>query len=163
MSFSRSIKIDATEQGDNCRCVSEIRNLVGEIVTTTFRPYLTEELRWRVIGRLEAGQTRRNITETPAELRFSLAASPGRLVSRSTVRRRLHECGLYSRRPAICIPLYHSGNIIAHNYRDDILNAYVCPHAGTIGGAFVQQDHNARPHRAHIVDAYLKQETIQRM
>ncbi|GFX33139.1 hypothetical protein TNCV_5043061 [Trichonephila clavipes] len=40
-------------------------------------------------------------TATPAELRSSLAASSGKLESRSTVRRRLHERSLYARQPAV--------------------------------------------------------------
>ena len=48
---------------------------------------------------------RRYSTATPILLRSSLAAAAGRLVSMSTVRRRLHEGGVYARRPAICVPL----------------------------------------------------------
>ncbi|KFM63970.1 Transposable element Tcb2 transposase, partial [Stegodyphus mimosarum] len=51
----------------------------------------------------------------------------------------------------------------AQVYRDDILDAYVCPFAGAIGDAFLLQDDNARPHRARIIDDYLQQETIIRM
>ncbi|GFT45459.1 hypothetical protein TNCV_349281 [Trichonephila clavipes] len=35
------------------------------------------------------------------------------------------------------------------------------PNALDIGDAFLLQDDNTRPHMAHIVDAYLQQETIQ--
>lgn len=59
--------------------------------------------------------------------------------------------------------VFPRGNVNAHTYRDDILDAYVHPYAGAIGDAFVLQDDNARPHRARIVDVYLEQETIQRM
>ena len=48
-------------------------------------------------------------------------------------------------------------------YRDDILDDFVCLHAAAIGDAFLLQDHNARPHRARIVDDYLQQETIMLM
>ncbi|GBL90629.1 hypothetical protein AVEN_219300-1 [Araneus ventricosus] len=51
----------------------------------------------------------------------------------------------------------------AQTYRDDILDAYVRPYAGTIGNDFLLQDDNARLHRACIVDDYLQQETIQCM
>lgn len=123
----------------------------------TSRHHLPAELRWRAIGRLEAGQrqtdvarwlnvspsvvhrlwrqfqttdsasrrfsqgrptattsaddryltlcARRNRTATPTQLLSSLAAATGRLVSTSTVRRRLHGGGLYARRPATCVPL----------------------------------------------------------
>ncbi|KFM57061.1 Transposable element Tcb2 transposase, partial [Stegodyphus mimosarum] len=187
---------------------------------------------------------RRNRTSTPTLLRSSLAAATGSFVSALTVLRRLHEGGLYGRRPAICAPLtsrhrrdrlqwarqhvhwtpdqwwavlftnessfsleidssyliwrelgtrYHPSNIRerdaygrgrvcvwdgislggrtyihvfprenvnAQVYRDDILDAYVRPYAGTIGDVFLLQDDNARPHRVRIVDDYLLQETI---
>ena len=48
-------------------------------------------------------------------------------------------------------------------YRDGILDSYVRPYAEAIGDAFLLEDDNARPHRAHIVDVYLQQETILRM
>ncbi|GFT43457.1 hypothetical protein TNCV_815081 [Trichonephila clavipes] len=50
------------------------------------------------------------------------------------------------------------GNVKAHTYREDILDACVRPYDRVIGDVFVLQDDNARPHRAHIVDAYLEQE-----
>ncbi|GFW22441.1 DDE_3 domain-containing protein [Trichonephila clavipes] len=55
--------------------------------------------------------------------------------------------------------VFSHGNLNTHTYRDDILDAYVRPCAGSIGESFVLQDDNARPHR----DAYLEQETIQRI
>jgi transposase len=121
------------------------------------RNHLTEEFRWRAIGRLEAGQSQaevarwlnvsrsvvprlwnqfqqsqtasrryspgrpritsarddrylrisalRNMRDTPTQLRYALSSSTGTLVSASTVRRRLHEGGLYARRPVVCVPL----------------------------------------------------------
>ncbi|KFM60768.1 Transposable element Tcb1 transposase, partial [Stegodyphus mimosarum] len=47
----------------------------------------------------------RNRTASRTLLRSSLAAATERAVSTSTVRRRLHEGGLYARRPAICMLL----------------------------------------------------------
>ena len=47
---------------------------------------------------------RKNRSATPNLLRSSLAAAYGRLVSTSTVRRRLEEGGLYARWPSICVP-----------------------------------------------------------
>ncbi|KFM73633.1 hypothetical protein X975_22664, partial [Stegodyphus mimosarum] len=40
---------------------------------------------------------RRNRTATPTLLRSSLAAATGKLASMSTMRRRIHENGLYAR------------------------------------------------------------------
>ncbi|KFM76534.1 hypothetical protein X975_13757, partial [Stegodyphus mimosarum] len=47
----------------------------------------------------------RNRTATPTLIRSSLAATTGRLVSTSTVHRRLHKGGLHVRQPAICVTL----------------------------------------------------------
>ncbi|GFY21326.1 transposable element Tcb2 transposase [Trichonephila clavipes] len=118
---------------------------------------LPESMIWRVIGRLESGQTkrsvadavgvarsvvarlwnrfqetgnvrrrpgagrprattstddryiqltaRRNRTENSAQLQRQLLLATGRRVSSQTVRNRLHEGGLYARRPMVCIPL----------------------------------------------------------
>ncbi|GFS94316.1 HTH_Tnp_Tc3_2 domain-containing protein [Trichonephila clavipes] len=118
---------------------------------------LLESMTWRVIGRLESGQTqrsvadavgvarsvvarlwnrfqgtgnvrrrpgagrlrattstddryiqltaRRNRTENATQLQRQLFLATGRRVSSQTVRNRLHEGGLYARRPMVCIPL----------------------------------------------------------
>ncbi|GFY32512.1 HTH_Tnp_Tc3_2 domain-containing protein [Trichonephila clavipes] len=98
---------------------------------------LPESMAWRVIGRLESGQTqrsvadavgvarsvvarlwnrfkkqemlnltaRRNRTENTTQLQRQLLLATGRRVSSQTVRNRLHEEGLYARRPMVCIPL----------------------------------------------------------
>ncbi|GBM23220.1 hypothetical protein AVEN_159896-1 [Araneus ventricosus] len=44
---------------------------------------------------------------TKSDISGQMAKSTGRLVSTSTVRGRLHECGLYARRPepVVCVPL----------------------------------------------------------
>ncbi|KFM70892.1 hypothetical protein X975_22457, partial [Stegodyphus mimosarum] len=58
---------------------------------------------------------------------------------------------------------YHPSNIDerdAYRRGSDILDAYVHPYTGVIGDAFLLQDDNARPHRAHIVDDCLQQEAI---
>ena len=59
--------------------------------------------------------------------------------------------------------VFPRGVVNAQVYRDDIFDAYVRPYAGAIDDAFLLQDDNARPHRAHIVDDFLQQETIMRM
>ncbi|GFX06087.1 transposable element Tcb2 transposase [Trichonephila clavipes] len=96
---------------------------------------LPESMAWRVIGRLESGQTqrsvadavgvvrsvvarlwnrfqetgnlttRRNRTENATQLQRQLLLATGRRVSSQTVRNRLHEGGLYARRPMVGIPL----------------------------------------------------------
>ncbi|GFU50666.1 transposable element Tcb2 transposase [Trichonephila clavipes] len=118
---------------------------------------LPESMAWRVIGRLEFGQTQRSVadavgvarsvvarlwnrfqetenvrrrpgagrprtttstndryiqltahrnrTENATQLQRQLLLATGRRVSSQTVRNRLHEGGLYARRPMVCIPL----------------------------------------------------------
>lgn len=48
---------------------------------------------------------KRQRTATPTQLSRDLAAATGTSISSKTVSRRLHERGLYARKPAICIPL----------------------------------------------------------
>ncbi|GFW24415.1 HTH_Tnp_Tc3_2 domain-containing protein [Trichonephila clavipes] len=90
---------------------------------------LPESMAWRVIGRLESGQTQRgvadavgvarsvvarlwnrlqetgNVRRRPGQLQRQLLLATGRRVSSQTVRNRLHEGGIYARRPMVCIPL----------------------------------------------------------
>ncbi|GBM64168.1 Transposable element Tcb2 transposase [Araneus ventricosus] len=107
---------------------------------------LDDGMRWRIVGRLEAGQSqvvvcnlwkqfqdtgsierkpgkgrpratkaiedrylsiiaRRNRGATASQLSRDLYASSGTRVSRMTVCKRLHETGLFARRPAVCVPL----------------------------------------------------------
>ncbi|GFT75003.1 HTH_Tnp_Tc3_2 domain-containing protein [Trichonephila clavipes] len=51
---------------------------------------------------------RRNRTENATQLQRQLLLATGRRVSSQTVRNRLHEGGLYARRPMVCIPLTHA-------------------------------------------------------
>lgn len=139
-------------------CV-ELRGRCGEVKQSNMatRHHLPDELRWRAIGRLEAGQRqadvarwlnvdravvsrlwskfqrtqnasrsysggrprvtsarddryirltgRRNRSATATQVRVEAVAATGRPISTSTVRRRLHEGGLYARRPVLCVPL----------------------------------------------------------
>ncbi|GFX97564.1 transposable element Tcb2 transposase [Trichonephila clavipes] len=48
---------------------------------------------------------RRNRTENATQLQRQLLLATGQRVSSQTVRNRLHEGGLYARRPMVCIPL----------------------------------------------------------
>ncbi|GFT77416.1 transposable element Tcb2 transposase [Trichonephila clavipes] len=90
---------------------------------------LPESMAWRVIGRLESGQTQRSVADTvgvarsvvartwnrfketgnvrrrPGAAAKTVALGTGRRVSSQTARNRLHEGGLYARRPMVCIPL----------------------------------------------------------
>ncbi|GBM22185.1 hypothetical protein AVEN_236817-1 [Araneus ventricosus] len=48
---------------------------------------------------------RRRSTLTARQLASQLSAAAGRPISRQTVSRRLHEGGLFARRPVVCVPL----------------------------------------------------------
>ncbi|GBL82293.1 hypothetical protein AVEN_252460-1 [Araneus ventricosus] len=48
---------------------------------------------------------RRRRTLTVRQLASQLSAAAGKPISRQTVSRRLHERGLFSRRPVVCVPL----------------------------------------------------------
>ena len=56
-----------------------------------------------------------------------------------------------------------NGTLTAVRYRDEILDPIVRPYAGAIGPQFILMDDNARPHRAHLVDRCLDNESIERM
>ncbi|GFW86115.1 hypothetical protein TNCV_1969231 [Trichonephila clavipes] len=61
------------------------------------------------------------------------------------------------------LQVFSRGNISAHTYRDDIMDAYVCSYDDPISDSFVLQDDNARPHKACIVDGYLERDAIYRI
>ncbi|GBN40899.1 hypothetical protein AVEN_50297-1 [Araneus ventricosus] len=85
---------------------------------------LDDGMRWRIMLRLEAGQSRvqicrefnltpsvvsrRNRGASASQLSRDLYAATGSRVSRVTVSKRLHETGLFARRPAVCVPLTSS-------------------------------------------------------
>ena len=56
-----------------------------------------------------------------------------------------------------------NGTLTAVRYCNEILDQFVRPYAGAIGPDFILMDDNARPHRAHVTDAYLERETIVRI
>ncbi|GFY09224.1 HTH_Tnp_Tc3_2 domain-containing protein [Trichonephila clavipes] len=92
---------------------------------------LPESMAWRVIGRLESGQTQRGVADAVGVAKSVVARlwnrlqetgnvrrrpggscskrqlllATGRRVSSQTVRNRLHEGGIYARRPMVCIRL----------------------------------------------------------
>ena len=56
-----------------------------------------------------------------------------------------------------------NGTLTAVRYCNEILDQFVRPYAGAIGPDFILMADNARPHRAHVTDAYLERETIVRL
>ncbi|GFW83689.1 transposable element Tcb1 transposase [Trichonephila clavipes] len=59
--------------------------------------------------------------------------------------------------------IFKRGSVTAVRYRDEILEPIVRLYAAAVGSTFVLMDDKARPHRADIVDDYLKSEGIARM
>ncbi|GFY17727.1 DDE_3 domain-containing protein [Trichonephila clavipes] len=63
-----------------------------------------------------------------------------------------------------CLKIYiHLKTLLHYKQLNDILDAYVRFYTGAIVDAFVLQDNDAITHKTRIVEAYLEQETIQRM
>ena len=56
-----------------------------------------------------------------------------------------------------------NGTLMAVRYCNEILDQFVKPYAGAISLDFILMDDNARPHRAHVTDAYMECETIVHM
>ncbi|GFX91087.1 transposable element Tcb2 transposase [Trichonephila clavipes] len=89
--------------------------------TMSQRIHLTDSEAWRVVGRLEEGQTeaevaqaigvsqmltaRRHRNMNATLLQQHLRSATGTTVSTQTVRNRLHGVGLYARRPMVCVRL----------------------------------------------------------
>ncbi|KFM68362.1 Transposable element Tc3 transposase, partial [Stegodyphus mimosarum] len=59
--------------------------------------------------------------------------------------------------------IFKRGSLTAVRYRDEVLEHIVRLYSAAVGLTFVLMDHNARPHRADIVDDYLESEGIARM
>ena len=59
--------------------------------------------------------------------------------------------------------VFIDGNLNNTRYIDEILEPVVHPMAEAAGDDFILMDDNARPHRAHAVNDYLRAEGIQRM
>lgn len=55
------------------------------------------------------------------------------------------------------------GNLNAQRYRDEILQPHALPTLRRVGPQAVLQDDNARPHRARLVDAFLRHSGVTRM
>ncbi|GBO11641.1 Transposable element Tc1 transposase [Araneus ventricosus] len=201
----------------------------------------TEDCYSSIIARCNRGAT-------ASQLSRDLYAATRTRVSRVTVSKRLHETGLFARRPAVCVPLtstnrrvrlawcrehrdwsmdqwatvlftdesryslttdsrrtfiwrepgtcylsfnvceidhygrgglmvwagimldgqtslhvFERGTVTGVRYRDEILEPYVRLFRGAVGPKFILMDHNARPHRALLVDEFLESEDIHRM
>ncbi|GFW73567.1 transposable element Tcb1 transposase [Trichonephila clavipes] len=59
--------------------------------------------------------------------------------------------------------IFKRGYVTAVQYRDEVLESIVRLYAAAVGPTSVLMDDNARPHRADIVDDYLKSEGISHM
>ncbi|GFU62139.1 transposable element Tcb2 transposase [Trichonephila clavipes] len=127
----------------------------------------------RVIMKLTA---RRNRTENATQLQRQLLLATGRRVSSQTVRNRLHEGGLYARRPMSVTPdvfLYGGTGaleITPHSFvkghnTEELVGWYGVESAYADVRTCISfvMDDNARPHRARLVENMLEAETIQHM
>ncbi|GFS81241.1 transposable element Tcb2 transposase [Trichonephila clavipes] len=56
--------------------------------------------------------------------------------------------------------VFRSGSVTGQIYRDDVLDPYVRLFRGAYGRDFFFMDDNARPHRANLVDEFLKVKTL---
>ncbi|GFV05817.1 HTH_Tnp_Tc3_2 domain-containing protein [Trichonephila clavipes] len=106
---------------------------------------LLESMAWRVIGRLESGQTQRSVADAVGVTRSVVARlwnrfqetgnvirrpglqrqlllATGQMVSSQTVSNRLHEGGLYARRPMVCIPLTPRHRAARRRWADEHLD-----------------------------------------
>ncbi|GFU91096.1 transposable element Tcb2 transposase [Trichonephila clavipes] len=72
------------------------------------RSSLPDSLRWRAVRWMEMGLSQADdagrFDVSPSVVHHRSVAS-GRRTSSSAVRRRLHNSGLYARRPVVCVPL----------------------------------------------------------
>ncbi|GFX69141.1 transposable element Tcb2 transposase [Trichonephila clavipes] len=145
--------------------------------TMSQRSHLTDSEAWRIVGRLEGGQThaevaqaigvsqmltvRRHRNMNATLLRQQLRSATGTTVSTQTVRNRLHGVCLYARRPLVCVRL--TSRQRRDRREDEILRPIVVPYAAAIGDDFILLDDNSRPHRANLVEDSLFEEGIVRM
>ncbi|GBO26284.1 hypothetical protein AVEN_121126-1, partial [Araneus ventricosus] len=82
--------------GNSSRIPDPSRESLGKVVQEP--PLPTEHRYLSIIAR-------RNRGATVSQLSRDLYAATGTRVSRVTVSKRLHETGLFARRPAVCVPL----------------------------------------------------------
>ncbi|GFW93844.1 transposable element Tcb2 transposase [Trichonephila clavipes] len=59
--------------------------------------------------------------------------------------------------------VFQGGTLTDVRYREDIIDPYVHPYAGSIGNNFILIDDNARPHQVVIVEEYLEGLGVERM
>ena len=61
-------------------------------------------------------------------------------------------------------PLYIiEGTLSAQHYRDEIIQPIVLPTLQEMELGALYQDDNARPHRAHVVNEFMRQNDIERI
>ncbi|GFU15162.1 transposable element Tcb2 transposase [Trichonephila clavipes] len=141
---------------------------------------LPESMAWRVIGRLESGQTQRSVADAVGVARSVVARLWNRFKKQEMDRGTrnnpafVRERSQYKRAGWMVwggisiggrtdLHIIRNGTLTGRRYADKILRPHVIPYAGAIGDSFVFQDDNARPHRSRLVENMLEAETIQRM
>ncbi|GFX82083.1 uncharacterized protein TNCV_398131 [Trichonephila clavipes] len=122
---------------------------------------LPESMAWRVIGRLESGQTQRSVADAVGVARSVVARLWNRFQETGNVRRRPG-----AGRPRATTSTDDPGVYTANNPSKQNRECYELQRqllSATGRRVFSQTDDNARPHRARLVENMLEAETIQRM
>ncbi|GFX06477.1 HTH_Tnp_Tc3_2 domain-containing protein [Trichonephila clavipes] len=115
--FTRGRIIGKLEEGRSVTCVAAEFGIAHSIVSRLRRQFQTTgtAIRGFSSGRPRGTtpaddryivlQARRNRPQTAGEIARHTTQATGRPISRFTVARRLHGCGLFARRPIRCVPL----------------------------------------------------------
>ncbi|GFV02471.1 transposable element Tcb2 transposase [Trichonephila clavipes] len=107
------------------------------------------------------------------ESRFTMESDSGRLLIWREQRTRYHQSNTVERHSyrgggilvwagislgghITDLHVFHGGTVTGLRYRDEILDPYVRPYDAAFGNDFILMDDNARPHRAGIVEEYLR-------
>ncbi|GBM93425.1 hypothetical protein AVEN_268465-1 [Araneus ventricosus] len=93
---SRETGLISAPYRNSCRIPDPSRESLGKVVQEPPRP--TEDRYLSIIARSNRGAT-------VSQLSRDLYAATGTRVTRVTVSKRLHETVLFTRRPAVCVPL----------------------------------------------------------
>ncbi|PRD25843.1 UNVERIFIED_CONTAM: hypothetical protein NCL1_39733 [Trichonephila clavipes] len=81
--------------------------------------------------------------------------------SRPLWKRRLNSLGRYQvGYGGTRLYFFERGIVTAERHRDEVLKPYVRLCRGTVGSGFNLMDGNTRPHRAYLIDEFLKSEDI---
>ncbi|GFW85042.1 transposable element Tcb2 transposase [Trichonephila clavipes] len=114
--FTRGRMIGKLEEGRTVTCVAAELGINKSVVSRAWKAFQTTGIAVRKVGggrpRTTTGnvryiilQAKRGRRQSASVIAQQLSIATGRQVSRFTVARRLHEGGLFTRRPERCLPL----------------------------------------------------------